>query len=87
MSSDGQCTKWRRNIAENFNRLICKEYGMDVNVKKTKVMVFSKEENVKCNIKVNGEYLEQVASYRYLGSIVTEAVSYTHLTLPTNREV
>jgi len=21
MSKDGQCTKWRRNIAENFNRL------------------------------------------------------------------
>jgi len=42
------------------------EYGMDVNVKKTKVMVFSKEENVQCNIKVNGEYLEQVTSYRYL---------------------
>ena len=41
-------------------------------VKKTKVMVFSKEENVQCNIKVNGEYLEQVTSYRYLGSIVTE---------------
>ena len=29
---------------------------------KTKVMVFSKEENVQCNIKVNGEYLEQVLS-------------------------
>ena len=43
---------------------------MDVNVKKTKVMVFSKIENVQCNIKVNGEYLEQVTSYRYLG--VTE---------------
>ena len=52
--------------------MIRKEYGMDVNVKKTKVMVFSKEENVQCNIKVNGEYLEQVTSYRYLGSIVTE---------------
>ena len=37
-------------------------------------MVFSKEENVQCNIKVkvNGEYLEQVTSYRYLGRIVTE---------------
>jgi len=22
MSTDGQCTKWRRNIAENFNRMI-----------------------------------------------------------------
>jgi len=21
MSMDGQCTKWRRNIAENFNRV------------------------------------------------------------------
>ena len=53
-------------------QMICKEYGMDFNVKKTKVMVFSKEENVQCNIKVNGEYLEKVTSYRYLGSIVTE---------------
>ena len=27
---------------------------------------------MQCNIKVNGEYLEQVTSYRCLGSIVTE---------------
>ena len=35
-------------------------------------MVSSKEGNVQCSIQVNGVYLDQVTSYRYLGSLVTE---------------
>ena len=43
-------------------QLVCKKYGMDVNVKNTKVMVFSKEGYVQCSIQVNGVYLDQVTS-------------------------
>ena len=45
---------------------------MELNVKKTKTMVFSKTENAQCNITVNGEKLEQVTRYKYLGSWDTE---------------
>jgi len=45
---------------------------MELNVKKTKTMAFSKTEKAQCNITVNSEKLEQVARYKYLGSWVTE---------------
>ena len=44
---------------------------MEVNVRKIKVTVFSKEDDAQCEIKVNGILLEQVALYRYLGSLFT----------------
>jgi len=46
----------------------CKEYGMEINTKKTKMMVISKTGNTTCNIVVNGRTLEQVTQYKYLGS-------------------
>jgi len=46
--------------------------GTEINVKKTKVIVFSNEGNVQCNIKVNEVFIEQVASCRYRGNLVTE---------------
>ena len=50
----------------------CKEYGMEVNVKKTKTMVFNKSGNIQCSITANGTNLEQVSKYKYLGSWITE---------------
>jgi len=51
---------------------ICKEYGMEVNVKKTKTMAFSKSGKMQCSVTVNGKVLEQVSQYKYLGSWITE---------------
>ena len=45
---------------------------MEINIKKTKVMVISKEEGIKCNIKLENTTLEQVSKYKYLGSWITE---------------
>jgi hypothetical protein len=50
----------------------CKAYGMSINVKKTKLMVISKEEGVKGSIKRNEVELEQVSRYKYLGSLIME---------------
>ena len=48
------------------------EHGLKLNTSKTKVMVISKgDEDVRTHINVNGEELEQVSRYNYLGSIVT----------------
>ena len=43
-----------------------------VNVKKTKVMVISKESKVKCSITLNNMALEQVNRCGYLGSWIAE---------------
>ena len=51
---------------------ICKEYGMDVNVKKTKTMVLNKSGKTQCSVTANGTKLEQVSQYKYLGSCITE---------------
>ena len=52
--------------------VVCKEYDMEINVKKTKTMPICKTGNLQCNIKINGRMLEQVPQYKYLGSWITE---------------
>ena len=48
-----------------------KEYGMKINIKKTKVMRISRTERAKAKILIDGNSLEQVMEYCYLGSTVT----------------
>ena len=49
------------------------ERGLKMNTSKTKVMIISKgNEGTRTHINVNGEELEQVSRYKYLGSVVTE---------------
>lgn len=50
-------------------------YDMKINVKKTKVMRVRKKiraDDPKINIVINGEVVEQVQQFRYLGSLITE---------------
>jgi len=49
----------------------CSQYKMHINVKKTKVMVISKNGGEKCNMVINGVLLEQVADYKFLDSWIT----------------
>ena len=60
-----------QRIIDNVVR-VCNKYSMEINVKKTKVLVFSKKQGTKCVIEVNGKKLEHVSGYKYLGSWVTE---------------
>ena len=48
------------------------EYGMKINAKKTKVMVVSRGSAVTVNILVDGQPVEQVKQFRYLGCWLTE---------------
>ena len=50
----------------------CKAFAMEVNVKKTKVMVISQKGNVQCKVILNRVELEQVKRYKYLGSWISE---------------
>ena len=50
-----------------------KQFGMKINIKKTKAMVVSKKSNSpKINIAIDGQQIEQVRSYMYLGSLISE---------------
>ena len=49
-----------------------KQFGMKINIKKTKAMVVSKKPNSpKINIAIDGQHIEQL-TYVYLGSLITE---------------
>ena len=60
---------------------------MEISAEKIKLMT-NNTISINTEIKVNGQKLETVTSFKYLGSVLTdEAVSYTHLTLPTKLSV
>jgi hypothetical protein len=48
------------------------EYGMKINIKKTKTMKFSRTEGGKVSDIIDGKKLEQVRQFCYLGSMLTE---------------
>ena len=58
---------------------VVEEYGMKMNIKKTKIMKIEKNMGEKCNITISGQRLEQVTSFSYLGSILTEDGKCTKL--------
>src|SRR6267154_1057190 len=67
----------RKKIQNMIDRLsrACKEYGMEINVKKTKVMVVSRAEEMTVmqqSILLDGVPLEQVKHFKYLGSWITD---------------
>ena len=50
---------------------VSKEYGLEINIKKTKVMVVAKTRE-KVPLTCNGEPLEQVEAFRYLGALIDD---------------
>ena len=62
----------KKDLTSKINE-VGKQFGLKINIKKTKAMVVSKKPNSpKINIAIDGEHIEQVASYMYLGSLITE---------------
>jgi len=60
-----------QGIMEALER-ISEEYGMRINLKKTKVMMFTKAQPRKVSIWLQSTELEQVHEFCYLGSLLTE---------------
>ena len=48
------------------------EYGMKVNVKKTKTMVISKTGHKVADIKIGQHEIEQVKQFKYLGATIND---------------
>src|SRR5678815_2204866 len=59
-----------RGLVERFGR-VCKRRGLKVNVDKSKVMVVSKD-SPQCEVMLDGEQLEQVPEFKYLGYVLDE---------------
>ena len=59
-----------QNLMDRLNT-VTKKYGMKINVKKTKVMCISRTGNHKLKILVEGQRVEQVTQFKYLGSIIS----------------
>src|SRR6476469_4375136 len=49
-----------------------KHYDMKINIRKTKAMVVSRNGGERVNITVEGQSVEQVSKFRYLGSLISE---------------
>src|SRR6184192_1318528 len=67
----------RKKMQKMIDRLstTCKAYGMEINVKKTKVMIMNgtaKPKGMQRSITLNSVPLEQVSRFKYLGSWITE---------------
>jgi len=45
---------------------------MKINIKKTKAKCISRQGKTKAKIYIDGQLLEQVQQFRYLGSLITE---------------
>ena len=56
-----------KNVKENSSK-----GGLDMNTSKTKIMVFSKKNNVTLTIEIDAEGIEQVNKMKYLGVTLTE---------------
>jgi hypothetical protein len=59
-------------IVMNALNKTANKYDMKIHIKKTKTMVVSKHDNVLVDIRIDGQRLEQVKKFRYLGAIITE---------------
>src|SRR5688572_15338090 len=71
----------RKKLQKMIDKLndTCKEYGMDINVKKTKVMALSGDRvgnGSQACLTLDGVPLEQVTRFKYLGSWISEDARY-----------
>ena len=58
------------NLVEHLDKAST-AYGMEISVEKTKLMTNSTS-GINTEIKVNGQRLETVTSFKYLGSVITD---------------
>lgn len=53
----------------------CEEVGLSINTQKTKMMVISKNPNINPILTLNGNRIEQVQKYKYLGSVINSEMA------------
>ena len=51
---------------------MCKKRNLKVNATKSKVLVFERNSNTECTILLDGQGMESVRTFKYLGSIMSK---------------
>ena len=71
-----------KSLMDNLLRAV-KSFGMEINADKTKIMT-NNPEGFNTNISVDGQVLETVGSFKYLGAIVRNFITHcpSHNGLP-----
>jgi len=70
--ADDQAMVSSSNAGQQRIIITSNDYGMKINIKKTKVMRVCKTGGKKMKITINGHRVEQVQQFVYLGSVITE---------------
>ena len=65
------------NLVERFDKASA-AYGMEISAEKTK-LITNNTSGINTEIKVNGQKLETVTSFKYLGSVMTDEGSKTEI--------
>ena len=52
---------------------VCRRRRLKVNAAKSKVMVLNGEEGLKCEVQVDGIFLEHISEFKYLGHVLDES--------------
>ena len=67
---DGLAGQELANLVERLNKAST-AYGMEISAEKTKIMT-NNTSGINTEIQVNGQKLETVTSFKYLGSVITD---------------
>ena len=64
-----------KELAKSVEHLdkVCTAYGMEISAEKTKLMT-NNTSGINKEIRVNGQKLETITSFKYLGSVVSDRV-------------
>ena len=65
------------NLVDRFDKAST-AYGMEISVEKT-ILMTNNTSGINTKIKVNGQKLETVTSFKYLGSVITNELSLIHI--------
>src|SRR2546426_2356308 len=65
------CEMGLQRLIDGLNA-IAKKYSMRINIKKTKTKVVSKKDGRTVSIMIDGQCVEQVKTFKYLGSVIAE---------------
>jgi len=60
-----------QELMDNIN-IVTQKYGIQITVKKTKVMCISRQGGRKVKILIDRQKVEQVNHFKYLGSVISE---------------
>lgn len=60
-----------QETVENINH-VGKQYGLEINVKKTRFMIISREQYADTSLKINDELVQRISRFKHFGSVLDD---------------